>query len=158
VIIDQFMALRHNQEFAQDFGVRNMTTYNDREVASRCTCSPTCTAATYRDFHQDLEDDKQEALDWFSKNKHTLQPPDDLTRPHDEDKILLPQHVFGFVLRSRKWGKQCSYIMKKDSVANARIAKLKLDVIKPIEYKNTFDRLVLYVPRPIQRRYPNLLT
>lgn len=119
------MAIRHNQDFNQEFGVRNMTSYNDRETASRCNCSPTCSAATYRDFHQDNDDDKQQALEYFQSNKHTLQPADDLTKPHDEDKVLLPYFIYGFALRSRKW------------------AKMKLDVIRQIEYKNTFDRLVL---------------
>jgi len=56
-------------------------------------------------YHQDIDNDKQDVLDYFAKHKHVLKPSEDLTKPPEEDEILLPDYVYGFVLRSRKWGK-----------------------------------------------------
>lgn len=56
-------------------------------------------------LQKDLELDKLRVEEYIRENIHALKlfPASDLA---EKDKILLPHWVYGFVLRSRKWGKQ----------------------------------------------------
>ncbi|KAH7032405.1 hypothetical protein B0J12DRAFT_680514 [Macrophomina phaseolina] len=76
-------------------------------------------------IHVDHNQDMGAARQWFSKQKHILESAEDLVSPPEEDRILLPHFLYGFVLRSRRW------------------AKLNIDLITNIEDKNSFDDLVL---------------
>ena len=127
VVIDQKLARQHNPCILEeeDFGIYDMPTHNILETQKRCTCSSTCSLRFTRDYHQDYTDDKQQTADYFSKMKPVLQPGDDLEQPSEEDEILLPYYVFGFVLRSRRW------------------AKLHVSNIEDIEYNSSFEKLVL---------------
>lgn len=105
VIIDQKLAIFQNRVERPEFGIRNMTVQNEDECREKCTCSdPMCTLTSAKNYHQDIDEDKQQISEYFTKNKQNLQPPDDLTKPPEEELILLPNFVYGFALRSRKWG------------------------------------------------------
>lgn len=55
-------------------------------------------------IQKDLELDKLHVSEYLRNNSHTLQlfPESELSQ---KDKILLPHWMYGFVLRSRQWGK-----------------------------------------------------
>lgn len=62
---------------------------------------------------------------FFAEHKSWLSPTAESTEIEDDDKILLPPHVLGFVLRSRKW------------------ARFNIDLIRPVQYTTGFESLVL---------------
>ncbi|EKG12894.1 hypothetical protein MPH_09993 [Macrophomina phaseolina MS6] len=63
-------------------------------------------------IHVDHNQDMGAARQWFSKQKHILESAEDLVSPPEEDRILLPHFLYGFVLRSRRWGKQSAELRK----------------------------------------------
>jgi hypothetical protein len=76
-------------------------------------------------IHQDYTWDMQHEQAFFKEHKSWLAPTTDVEEIEDEDKILLPPHVLGFILRSRKW------------------ARFNVDLIQPVKYTSGFDALVL---------------
>jgi hypothetical protein len=104
VIIDESMAILHNTKWFPTLGISSSTNFNDLECSEKCSCTLSCGAIFKHDYHQDLEDDKLRASEYFSEHKYALQPPEDTVEPPEEDHILLPHFMYGFVLRSRKWG------------------------------------------------------
>jgi hypothetical protein len=75
--------------------------------------------------HQDYTWDMQYEQAFFKDHKSWRASTTDVEEIHEEDKILLPPHVLGFVLRSRKW------------------ARFNVDLIEPVKYTTGFDALVL---------------
>lgn len=55
-------------------------------------------------IQKDLTLDKSRVEEYLRENSHALRvlPASELA---DKDKVLLPYWVYGFVLRSRQWGK-----------------------------------------------------
>jgi len=55
-------------------------------------------------IQKDLELDKSKVDEYIRENSHALRlfPASELA---ERDKVLLPYWVYGFVLRSRQWGK-----------------------------------------------------
>ena len=76
-------------------------------------------------IHQDYGWDLQYEQAFFEGHKSWLAPTSDPEDIEDEDKILLPPHVHGFILRSRRW------------------ARFNVDLIRPVAYTSGFDSLVL---------------
>jgi hypothetical protein len=76
-------------------------------------------------LHQDYSWDLQYEQAFFKDHKSWLAPTTDVEEIEDDDRILLPPHVLGFVLRSRKW------------------ARFNIDLIQPVKYTSGFDALVL---------------
>jgi hypothetical protein len=75
--------------------------------------------------HDDYSWDMQYEQAFFKDHKSWRASATDVEEIDQEDKILLPPHVLGFVLRSRKW------------------ARFKIDLIEPVQYTSGFDALVL---------------
>jgi hypothetical protein len=76
-------------------------------------------------IHSDYGWDMQYEQAFFRSHKSWRAPTTDAKEIEDEDKILLPPYVLGFVLRSRKW------------------ARFNVDLIEPVKYTSGFDALVL---------------
>jgi hypothetical protein len=76
-------------------------------------------------IHQDYVWDMHYEQVFFKDHKSWLSPTTDVEEIEDEDRILLPPHVLGFVLRSRKW------------------ARFNIELIQPVKYTSGFDALVL---------------
>jgi len=75
----------------------------------------------HKDYGWDLQNEDQ----FFEEHKAILAPTADMDEIEEDEKILLPPYVYGFVLRSRKW------------------AKFDIDLINDVEYTSGFDDLVL---------------
>jgi hypothetical protein len=75
--------------------------------------------------HNDYEWDMQYEQAFFAEHKSWLSPTAESIDIEDDDKVLLPPHVLGFVLRSRKW------------------ARFNIDLIRPVKYTTGFESLVL---------------
>jgi hypothetical protein len=75
--------------------------------------------------HQDYGWDMQNEQAFFKDHKSWLSPTTDVKEIEDEDKILLPSHVLGFILRNRKW------------------ARFNVDLIQSVKYTSGFNALVL---------------
>lgn len=76
-------------------------------------------------IHKDYDWESLREEQFFDEHKTILAPtidPDDID---DEEKILLPPFVYGFVLRSRRW------------------ATFDIDLIKDVDYSRGFKDLVL---------------
>jgi hypothetical protein len=58
-------------------------------------------------------------------NRHLLEPVENIADLQDNQKLLFPSHVYGFVLRSRSW------------------ATFDIDLIKDVEYTDGWDNLVI---------------
>jgi hypothetical protein len=76
-------------------------------------------------IHSDYGWDMQYEQAYFRVHKSWRASTTDAKEIEDEDKILLPPYVLGFVLRSRKW------------------ARFNVDLIEPVRYTSGFDALVL---------------
>lgn len=92
----------------------------------------------------DDEVERMEGVKEFVKKSQLLQELYIKEKDLEEDKDLaiLPYRVFGFVLRSRKWGKLLSLLM--GSMKLTSIARLDIECIKEIpREESNFEKLVL---------------
>lgn len=72
-----------------------------------------------------------------------LRPANELA---EEDKLLLPYSVYGFVLRSRRWGKHLQeHAYTSCAPTNLFQVTLSISDLQEVKYENNFDELVLYV-------------
>jgi hypothetical protein len=72
-----------------------------------------------------------------------LRPANELA---EEDKLLLPYSVYGFVLRSRRWGGHLKeHIHTLCASTDLFPVTLNISDLQEVKYENNFDELVLYV-------------
>lgn len=113
-------------------GVSNLVSHNLRETYEE-TINPTVTDGICSEdgccdndlVHKDYNWELQFEDEYLEDNNSVLSP---TTNPHDlddEEKLLLPPYIYGFILRSRKW------------------AMFDIDLIKDVQYTSGFDDLVL---------------
>lgn len=113
-------------------GIGNLIEHNPRETYEE-TVNPTvnngvCTEDGCCDnecIHKDYDMDVQREGQFFEEHKAILAPTADPDSIEDEEKILLPPYVYGFVLRSRRW------------------AMFDIDLIRGVDYTSGFEDLVL---------------
>lgn len=113
-------------------GAGSLIEHNVRETFEE-TVNPTVTDGICSEdgccnnecVHKDYSWDKELEGMFMEDHKGFLAPTSDMNEIEDEEKILLPPHVYGFVLRSRKW------------------AMFDVDRIRDVEYTAGFEDLVL---------------
>jgi len=113
-------------------GLGSLIEHNLRETYEQ-TVNPTVTNGVCSEdgccdndwVHKDYAWDLQHEDHFFDEHKSILIPTTDPNDIDDEEKILLPPYVYGFVLRSRKW------------------AKFDINLVKDVEYTSGFEDLVL---------------
>ncbi|RDL36239.1 Uncharacterized protein BP5553_06851 [Venustampulla echinocandica] len=132
IIVDTRMAVLRYYTDLTPIGLGNLTEHNLRETYEE-TVNPTITNGVCSEdgccdndwVHKDYTWQLQYEDQFFDEHKAILAPTTDLVDIDDEEKVLLPHYVYGFVLRSRKW------------------AKFDIDFIRDMEYASGFDDLVL---------------
>lgn len=96
-------------------------------------------------IHKDLVFDESRASTNFRANRNILglRPASELA---EEEKLLLPYSVYGFVLRSRRWGEHLRE-HTPTSCAPTDLFQVTLSIsdLQEVKYENSFDELVLYV-------------
>lgn len=132
IIVDTQMAMLRHYRNIPGVGIGDLTRHSLRETYEE-TVNPTVTDGVCSEdgccandwIHKDYSWQSKAEDNFLEEYKAMLVPttdPDDLT---DEEKLLLPPYVYGFVLQSRKW------------------AKFQIDLISEAEYTSGFDDLVL---------------
>jgi hypothetical protein len=94
----------------------------DFDVDTECT-TPGCCSNDY--IFKDYLVDEQIDEDYLAMNPHLLESTDNPEELDDGEKLLLPNKVYGFILRNRKW------------------ALFHVDLVKDLTYSNGFNDLVL---------------
>jgi hypothetical protein len=122
IIVDPKMAMLHFFNLSQP-GDINLTEHDHGETADEPEMAYSYDPSMI--VHQDYAWDIQYEQAFFKDHKSWLVHTTDADEVDDEDRILLPPHVLGFVLRSRKW------------------ARFNVDLIQPVKYTSGFDALVL---------------
>ncbi|KAL3420930.1 hypothetical protein PVAG01_07375 [Phlyctema vagabunda] len=127
VIIDIELAINKNPEWEVTLGIErdNIEPFDERE-----TFIPGFHPLDQEGYnggdvaHKDLDWDQKRAFHYLESNRHlfSLRKSNELL---ENEKILLPFFVYGFVLRSRKW------------------ASLNIDKISNVLYESDFESLVL---------------
>jgi hypothetical protein len=117
------MAMLHYYKAPPPTGVSNLTMHNPGETQDEHHGGQP--KVYLESIHQDHDWDLQYEQAFFEEHKSWLAPTADPEDIEEEDKLLLPPHVLGFVLRSRKW------------------ARFNVDLIRPVSYTSGFDALVL---------------
>lgn len=123
--------LRYYTNFPR-IGITNLAEHNLRETYEE-TVNPTVTNGVCSEdgccdnecVHKDYDWELQREAQFFEEHKTILEPTTDPEDIDDEEKILLPPYVYGFVLRSRKW------------------AMFDIDLIREVDYTSGFEDLVL---------------
>jgi hypothetical protein len=113
-------------------GVFNLIGHNLRETYEE-TVNPTVPDGVCAEdgccdndlVHKDYNWDLQHEDKFLEDRKAVLAPTTDASDLEDDEKLLLPPYVYGFILRSRKW------------------AMFNIDLIRDVEYTSGFDDLVL---------------
>ncbi|OIW31234.1 hypothetical protein CONLIGDRAFT_679961 [Coniochaeta ligniaria NRRL 30616] len=132
IIVDiREAVLRYYTNFPR-IGITNLTEHNLRETYEE-TVNPTVTNGVCSEdgccdnecVHKDYDWELQREAQVFEEHKTILEPTTDPEDIDDEEKILLPPYVYGFVLRSRKW------------------AMFDIDLIREVDYTSGFEDLVL---------------
>lgn len=113
-------------------GIGNLVERNRRETYEE-TINPTvkdgvCSEDDCCDnncIHKDYFWDALHEQQFLNEHKTILAPTTDLDDLDDEEKILLPPFVYGFILRSRRW------------------ATFDIDLIRNVDYGRGFEDLIL---------------
>lgn len=132
IIVDTRMALLKYYTTLPQVGIGNLVSHNIRETYEE-TVNPTVTDGICAEdgccdndpVHKDYSWDMQTEEVFFEEYKASLAPTANHQDIADEEKMLLPPLVYGFILRSRKW------------------AKFDIRNIRNVEYTSGFDDLVL---------------
>ncbi|KAH6842428.1 hypothetical protein B0I37DRAFT_197161 [Chaetomium sp. MPI-CAGE-AT-0009] len=132
IIVDTREAVLRYYTNLPRIGVINLTEHNLRETYEE-TVNPTVTNGVCSEdgccdnecVHKDYDWELQREGQFFEDHKTILEPTTDPEDIDDEEKILLPPYVYGFVLRSRKW------------------AMFDIDLIRDVDYTSGFEDLVL---------------
>ena len=107
IIIDFRLALQKDQTKKPDIGVRQLLSYDPRELQEYyMDCDRTnCCSNDY--ISQDHDLDANQTDHFLMEHKRLLEPRerDNGNDIEDDLLVLFSYHVHGFVLRSRKWGK-----------------------------------------------------
>ena len=69
--------------------------------------------------HKDLLWDQERAFSYLDRSRHLLVPRH-ADEVHEDEKLLLPLSVYGFVLRNRKWGNNVTFPPRKVVANNQR--------------------------------------
>ena len=112
--------------------VGNLIGHNLREIYEE-TINPTVNEGVCSEdgccdndwVHKDYNWELQYEDEFFDGHKAVLTPTEDPNDLEDEEKLLLPPYVYGFVLRSRKW------------------AMFDIDLIRDVAHTSGFEDLVL---------------
>ncbi|KAI4166136.1 MAG: hypothetical protein LQ342_000022 [Letrouitia transgressa] len=126
VIVDINLHCRKFPECAPRFGLKSWVEDAERIVNESCGV-PGCTECfKERRMFDDHRIDRQRTVEYVKSNGNLLRKIDQNEELSDDILMLLPNRVFGFVLRSRKW------------------FALEVDSIRPIERHNEgFEALIL---------------
>ena len=129
VIIDISMAMNRHPEWRPEPKIteRDLTKADKRETTLRSYCghpqdSEGCCGGDI--IHKDLELDQLELGNYLHEHSHYLGPRTQ-AELDDEDLMMLPHWVYGFVLRSRRW------------------IKLRTSDISDVTFENDFNALLL---------------
>jgi len=127
VIVDVAMALNRNPKWQTDlrYDESQLTAPDLRETRQQPHCKHTYEGCCGSDvIEPDLKQSKTDLHQYLKVHGHRLGPLSaaDLV---DNDKVLLPDWVYGFVLRNRQW-----------------VAMQTKDLFE-VQYRNTFESLVL---------------
>jgi SpoVK/Ycf46/Vps4 family AAA+-type ATPase len=104
VIIDFQLVFLQNQDIMPVIGLDNLVSDDNRELAnvfgrSNFPCSGN--GCCGNDFvYPDYEVDEKDRAIFKNDKQHIFEPTEDL---NEAQMILLPPHVYGFVLRTRRW-------------------------------------------------------
>lgn len=132
IIVDTKMAMQRYYTALPPIGICTLIGHNLRETYEE-TVNPTVTDGICTEdgccdnelVHKDYSWDMQHEDRFMEEHKVVLTPTADPADIDDEEKLLLPPFVHGFILRSRKW------------------AKFNINFIRDVEYTSGFDDLVL---------------
>ncbi|KAL8932924.1 MAG: hypothetical protein Q9216_006609, partial [Gyalolechia sp. 2 TL-2023] len=142
VIIDFALAYRKHPKNAPKFGLRSWIEDDARVVTEACGI-PGCTDCFKDRFmFDDHRVDRQRTVEFIRANGsllRTISSSEDLTKNLTENMmLLLPNKVYGFVLRSRRWH------------------FLNIDDVRPLERQNDgFENLIL--PQGVARLVESLV-
>ncbi|KAI8962532.1 P-loop containing nucleoside triphosphate hydrolase protein [Daldinia sp. FL1419] len=128
VIIDFKLSFVEKSENKPEIGVENLVDDDPRELSDLTSYCPFCNVAgccgndvTYEDYEVD-EKDRNEFRNQKRSILNATWAVDQLT---DDQMVLLPPKVFGFVLHTRRW------------------ATFDIDLLREVEYKNSWKNLVI---------------
>jgi len=149
VIADPTLALQLNPEWVPKLGLDTATERDPREAneSGPSTCATLCWQGSFCAKHEDfgIELQSKHHLEIFAGQAKLLDEAQEHQKLGDSLIILLPERIFGFVLRSRKWGMPRS---PPNGVVWADlticIAPLDVTIMKDVpSRKEGFDSLVL---------------
>ncbi|KAH7080232.1 hypothetical protein BKA63DRAFT_550873 [Paraphoma chrysanthemicola] len=120
IIIDPGTAI-HRFSAPLVFGISNLTPHNSGETYDYDTRNPEKSNYVHLDHEWDLLNESS----YIEENHSWLAPTADPVEIEEDDKILLPPHVLGWILRSRKW------------------ARFNVDLIEDVAFTSGFESLVL---------------
>ncbi|KAH0565033.1 hypothetical protein GP486_001572 [Trichoglossum hirsutum] len=105
VIIDFQVAFIAKGENKPEIGISNLVDHDVRETtedeAKLGSCNEGCCGNDF--LYRDYQIDKIEGEIFMSKRKQDFDPVENAGDLNEEQKVLLPPRVYGFVLRSRRW-------------------------------------------------------
>jgi hypothetical protein len=105
IIIDFTMAFLKNKDWEPSFGIRPQLQPDARETKEILDPSEGEGLGINEALHRDYNVDSQRLKLFLEQQRPTLEP---FAGVHDlkpDDFLICPSRVYGFVLRSRKWGK-----------------------------------------------------
>ena len=103
VIVDISLAYRKYPEIAPKFGLKSWIEDDARIVTEACGV-PGCTDCFKGRFiFDDHKIDRQRTVEFMNANKGLLRTFNDISELTDELMLLLPNRIYGFILRSRRW-------------------------------------------------------
>ena len=106
MIIDFQLAFVGIKDCKPVLGLDNLVDHDERETSDmfrRCLHCDTPGCCGNDIIYPDYDIDAKEEQEFRSKNMHLISTLAKAEELSDEQKVLLPCQVFGFVLRSRKW-------------------------------------------------------
>lgn len=132
IIVDTRMAMLRHYRTLPAVGLGDLVKHNLRETYEE-TVNPTVSDGVCSEdgccdndwIHKDYTWQSESENTFFEDYKTVLTPTIDPEDLNNDDKVLLPPFVYGFVLQSRKW------------------AKFHIDRISEATYTSGFDDLVL---------------
>ena len=131
---------------APSIGFRSRLDYDPREVhdARRSCGFETC--ESYDDIHKDLTlFDMPLSEEFLTNQKPHLAPVEDPEELGEDERLLLPCSLHGFVLRSKKWR-----TFNIDNVEDIKYSSGFDDLVLPPGYKDTVEALVKRHSRSIE--------
>ncbi|KAL6721425.1 hypothetical protein ACLMJK_000528 [Lecanora helva] len=103
VIIDVPLAYRKHPQSTPKFGLQSWIEDDARIVTEACGI-PGCTDCFRERFmFDDHRIDRQRTVEFMEANNSLLRTLGDISELNDDLLLLLPNRVYGFVLRSRRW-------------------------------------------------------